>query len=154
MSYGLLDTRRQYRADPAAAVPTFAATHNLSLVGKYWFEKAHLQLSGTYSYGSPRAYHDPNQPGYNQGRTLSFRQLDLSLSYLTHLAGQFIIVHLAVTNVLGRDNRYGYRYAAPDAGTGQYAAVPVRSLTPQMIVAALLISINKKSPGATSVAPD
>ena len=155
VSYGLLDTRRQYRADPAAAVPTFAATHNLSLVGKYWLEKQHLLLSGTYSYGSPRAYHDPNQPGYNQGRTPSFRQLDLSLSYLTHLAGQFTIVHLAVTNVLGRDNLYGYRYAAaPDARTGQYAAVPVRSLTPQMVVAALLISINKKLPGDTSVAPD
>ena len=155
VSYGLLDTQRQYRADPAPAVPTFAATHNLSLVGKYWFEKQHVQLSGTYSYGSARAYHDPNQPGYNQGRTPSFHQLDLSLSYLTHLAGQFTVVHLAVTNVLGRDNRYGYRYAAaPDARTGQFAAVPVRALMPQMVVAALLISINKKSPGDTSVAPD
>ncbi len=155
LSYGLLDTRRQYRADLAPAVPTFAATHSLSLVGKYWFEKLHLQLSGTYSYGSPRAYYDPNQPGYNQGRTPGFQQLDLSLSYLTHLAGQFTVVHLAATNVLGRDNLYGYRYAtAPDAATGQYAAVLVRSLTPQMLVAALLISINKKAPGDTSVAPD
>ena len=155
VSYGLLDTRRQFRGDLAPAVPTFAATHSLSLVGKYWFEKMHLQLSGTYSYGSPRAYYDPNQPGYNQGRTPSFQQLDLSLSYLTHLAGQFTIVHLAVTNVLGRDNLYGYRYAtAPDATTGQFAAVPVRSLTPQLVVAALLISINKKAPGDTSVAPD
>ena len=155
VSYGLLATRRQYRGDLAPAVPTFAATHSLSLVGKYWFEKPHLQLSGTYSYGSPRAYYDPNQPGYNQGCTPGFQQFDLSLSYLTHLAGQFTIVHLAVTNVLGRDNLYGYRYAAaPAAATGQYAAVPVRSLTPQLVVAALLISINKKSPGDTLVAPD
>ena len=28
VSYGLLDTRRQFRADPTAAVPTFAAAHN------------------------------------------------------------------------------------------------------------------------------
>jgi hypothetical protein len=155
VSYGLLDTRRQARADLAAAVPTFAATHNLSVVGKYWFAKLHTQLSGTYSYGSARAYFDPNQPGYNQGRTPSFQSLDLSLSYLTHLAGQYTIVHLGVTNALGRDNVFGYRYAAaPDAATGQYAAVPVRQLAPQMVVAALLISINKKSPGDTSVAPD
>ena len=154
VSYGLLDTRRQFRSDLAPAVPTFAATHNLSLVGKYWFEKQHVLLSGTASYGSPRAYHNPNQPGYNQGRTPSYQSLDLSLSYLTHLAGQFTIVHLAVTNVLGRDNLYGYRYAATPGPDGQYAAVPVRALTPQFVVAALLISINKKSPGDTSVAPD
>jgi vitamin B12 transporter len=154
VSYGLLDTRRQFRADLAEAVPTFAATHNLSVVGKYWLAKLHTQLSGTLAYGSPRAYFDPNQPGYNQGRTPSYQSLDLSVSYLTHLAGQFTIVHLAMTNVLGRDNVFGYRYAtAPDA-SGQFAAVPVRQLAPQMVVAALLISINKKSPGDTSVAPD
>ena len=154
VSYGLLDTHRQFRGDLAPAVPTFAATHNVSLVGKYWFEKLHLQVSGTYAYGSPRAYYDPNQPGYNQGRSPSYQSLDLSLSYLTHLAGQFTIVHLAVTNVLNRDNIYGYRYATTPDAAGQYAAAPVRSLTPQFIVAALLISINRKSPGDTSVAPD
>jgi hypothetical protein len=155
VSYGLLDTRRQARADLALAVPTFAATHNLSVVGKYWLEKQHLLLSGTFSYGSPRAYFDPNQLGYNQGCTPSFQSLDLSVSYLTHIARQFTVVHLSVTNALGRDNVFGYRYAAaPDAATGQYAAVPVRQLAPQMVVAALLISINKKNPGDTSVAPE
>ena len=64
-------------------------------------------------------------------------------------------MHLGVTNALSRDNVFGYRYATtPDAATGQYAAVPQRQLAPQMVVAALLISINKKSPGDTSVAPD
>lgn len=155
VSYGLLDTRRQARADLAPAVPTFAATHTLSLVGKYWVQLLHLQVSATYAYGSPRAYYDPNQPGYNQGRTPSSQQLDLSLSYLTHLAGQYTIVHLSMSNVLGRDNLYGYRYATtPTAATGQFAAVPVRSLTPQLVVAALFISINKKTPGDTSVAPE
>ncbi|RZK55812.1 MAG: TonB-dependent receptor [Hymenobacter sp.] len=154
VSYGLLDTRRQFRADLAPAVPSFAATHNVSLVGKYWLEKQHLLFSGTYAYGSPRAYHDPNQPGYNQGRSPSYQSLDLSLSYLTHLAGQFTIVHLGATNVLGRDNIYGYRYAATAGADGQYAAVPVRTLAPQFFVAALLISINKKTSGDTSVAPD
>jgi hypothetical protein len=154
VSYGLLDTRRQARADLAAAVPTFAATHNLSVVGKYWLPKLHLQLSGTYSYGSPRAYYNPNEAGYNQGRTPSFQQLDLSASYLTRLAGQFTILHLGATNALGRDNIYGYRYAPVPDATGRYASVPTRSLMPQMLVAAVLISINKKTPGDTSVAPD
>jgi len=56
--------------------------------------------------------------------------------------------------VLGRDNIYGYRYAAAPDAAGHYAGVPVRTLAPQFAVAALLISINKKTPGDTSVAPD
>jgi vitamin B12 transporter len=154
VSYGLLDTRRQFRGDLVSAVPTFAATHNLSLVGKYWMQKLHLQASGTLAYGSARAYYNPNLPGYNQGRSPSYQSLDLSLSYLTHLAGQFTIVHLSMTNVLGRDNTYGYRYATTAGADGRYAGVPVRTLASQFVVAALLISINKKSPGDTSVAPD
>ena len=154
VSYGLLDTRRQYRADLAPAAPTFASAHNLSVVGKYWFAKLHLQASGTYAYGSPRAYYNPNLAGYNQARTASYQSLDLGLSYLTHLAGHYTIVHLAMSNVLGRDNTYGQRYAALPDAAGHYASTPVRSLMPQMAVAALLISINKKTPGDTTVAPD
>ena len=154
VSYGLLDTRRQARADLAEAVPTFAATHSLSIVAKYWLPTQHLQFSGTYSYGSPRAYYDPNLPGYNQGRTPAFQQLDLGVSYLTHVAGQFTILHLAATNALGRDNLYGYRYPLLPDASGHYAGVPTRSLMPQLLVATVLISINKKTPGDTSVAPD
>ncbi|RZK92079.1 MAG: TonB-dependent receptor [Hymenobacter sp.] len=113
-----------------------------------------MQVGATLSYGSPRTYYDPNQPGYNQGRTPSFQQLDLSASYLTHLAGEFTIVYLGVTNALGCDNVFGYRYASAPGPDGTFAAVPTRSLLPQLVVGALLISINKKTPGDTSVAPD
>ena len=154
VSYGYLDTQRQYRADPALALPTFAATHNLSLVGKYWLAKLHTQVGATYAYGSPRAYYDPNQPGYNQGRTPSYQDLSLSLSYLTHVARQFTIVYVSVSNALGRSNIYGYRYAtAPDAA-GHYASVAVQPAAPRMLLVAVFISINKKAPGDTSVAPD
>jgi hypothetical protein len=62
VSYGYLDTRRQFRADPVLAVPTFAARHNLSVVGKYYVQKLHTQFGFTYSYGSGRRYHNPNLP--------------------------------------------------------------------------------------------
>ena len=155
VSYGLLDTWRLYRADLAEAVPTFAATHNLSVVAKYWLGELHTQVGATYSYGRPRAYYDPNQPGYNQGRTPSYQSLDLSLSYLTHIARQYTIVYVSASNVLGRDNIYGYRYAAtPDAATGQYASVAVLPAAPRMLFVGVFVSINKKKPGDTSVAPE
>ena len=58
VSYGLLDTRRQYRADLALAVPTFAATHNLSLVGKYWLAK----LTARSATAAPALTTTPTSP--------------------------------------------------------------------------------------------
>jgi hypothetical protein len=154
VSYGLVDTRRQQRRDPQLAVPTFASRHNLSVVGKYWIQKLHTQVGGTYSYGSPRAYYDPNRPGYNQGRTPSFQDLSLNLSYVTSIRKNLTIVHLSCSNVLGRDNVFGYRYAPTPDANGHYNSVPMMPSAPRMFFAALLISINKKQPADTSVAPD
>lgn len=154
VSYGLLDTRRQYRADPVEAVPTFAAAHNLSVVAKYWAPKLHTQFSATYSYGSPRRYNDPTTPHYNQGRTPAFHDLSLNASYLTTLFGQFTIIHVSASNVLGRRNIFGYRYAdAPDAG-GQLNRVAVTAPVPQMLFVGVFISINKKAKVDLETAPD
>ena len=154
VSYGLLDTRRQFRADPIAAVPTFAAAHNLSVVAKYWVQKLHTQFSATYSYGSPRRYDDPTRPGYNQGRTPAFHDLSLNASYLTTLFGQFTIVHVSASNVLGRQNIFGYRYAATPDASGLINRVAVTSPVPQMLFVGVFISINKSAKVDLETAPD
>ncbi len=154
VSYGYLDTERRYRADPVANVPTFAARHGLSVVAKYWVAKTHTQLGGTYAYTGPRSYQNPNQPGYNQGRTPAYQDLSLNLSYLTHLAGQFTILHVAVSNVLGQTQIFGYRYADAPAADGRYGRVALTPGAPRMLFVGLFVSINKKAPGDTSVAPD
>ncbi|RAK62896.1 TonB-dependent receptor [Hymenobacter edaphi] len=154
VSYGLVDTRRQQRQDPVPAVPTFASRHNLAVVGKYWVSRLHTLVGGTFSYGSPRRYHDPNQAGYNQGRTPGFQDLSLNLSYLTSIRRNLTIVHVSCSNVLGRDNVFGYRYApAPDA-TGHYPGVALTPSAPRMLFVGLLISINKKRPADTETAPE
>ena len=143
VSYGYLDTERRFRADPVANVPTFAARHSLSVVAKYWVAKIHTQFGSTLAYTGPRAYHDPNRPGYNQGRTPAYQDLSLNASYLTHVAGQFTIVHVAVSNVLGQAQVFGYRYAAaPDPG-GQYGRVAQAPGAPRMLFVGLFISIDK-----------
>ena len=144
VSYGFLDTRRQYRTDPGLAVPTFAARHSLNVVAKYWVQPLHTQFGLTYAYGSPRAYHDPNQPGYNQGRTPSYQDVSLSASYITRWFGQYTIVYVAASNVLGRANVYGYRYAAAPDASGQYQGVALTPSAPRMLFVGVFISINKK----------
>ncbi|RSK44179.1 TonB-dependent receptor [Hymenobacter perfusus] len=156
ISYGFLDTRRQYRQDPVAAVPTFAARHNVSVVGKYWVGGLHTLLGATASYGSPRRYHDLNQPeaGYNQGRLPSYQELSLNASYITRLFGQYTVVHAAVNNVLGRPNVFGYRYASQPAADGQFNRVAIGPTAPRMVFLGVFISINKKSPGDVNERPE
>ncbi|MFD2785581.1 TonB-dependent receptor [Hymenobacter rubripertinctus] len=157
LSYGFLDTKRQYRQDPVSAVPTFAARHSVSVVAKYWVPALHTQFGATASYGSPRRYHDLNQaePGYNQGRLPTYQDLSLNASYLTHLFGQFTIVHLAVNNVLARPNVFGYRYAQqPAAATGLYNRVAVTPTAPRMVFLGVFISINKQTPGNVNERPE
>ncbi|SHL11853.1 TonB-dependent receptor [Hymenobacter psychrotolerans] len=155
LSYGLLDTRRQYRQDPVSAVPTFAARHNVSVVGKYWVPKLNTLFGATYSYGSPRRYHNPNQhDGYNQGVLPTYQDLSLNASYLTRLFGQFTIVHVSASNVLGRQNIYGYRYAASPDATGQLNRVAITPTAPRMLFVGVFLSINKKSPGDVNERPE
>jgi len=156
ISYGFLDTRRQYRYDPVAAVPTFAARHNVSVVGKYWVGGLHTLLGATASYGSPRRYHDLNQPeaGYNQGHLLSYQELSLNASYITRLLGHYTVVHAAVNNVLGRPNVFGYRYATQPAADGQFNRVAIGPTAPRMVFLGVFISINKKQPGDVNERPE
>ena len=151
VSYGLLDTRRQQRADARVAVPTFAARHNLSLVGKYWLPRQHTLVGATLGYSSPRLSYDPQ---FRAVALPAYHELSLNFSYLTTIQKHLTILHVACTNVLGRENVFGYRYGqAPDAG-GQYARVSVLPSAPRMVFAVLLISINKNRPADTSVAPE
>ncbi|WP_210517469.1 TonB-dependent receptor [Hymenobacter terricola] len=154
VSYGFLDTRRQFRTDPVTAVPTFAARHNLSVVGKYWVQKVHTQVGFTYSYGSPRAYNNPNLPGYNQSRLPAYQDLSLNVSYLTHWFGQFTIVYVSASNALGRNNVYGYTFAGQPDASGQLRSVAVTPPAPRMLFVGVFISINKTSKVDLNEKPD
>ena len=154
VSYGFLDTRRQFRTDPVLAVPTFAARHNLSVVGKYWLQKVHTQVGFTYSYGSSRRYNNPNLPGYNQSTLPSYQDLSLNVSYLTHWFGQFTIVYVSASNVLGRENIFGYTYAGQPDANGQFRSVAVTPPAPRMLFVGVFISINKTSKVDLEAKPD
>jgi vitamin B12 transporter len=63
-------------------------------------------------------------------------------------------VHVSCTNVLGRQNVYGYRYGSTRDASGQFPAVAVLPSAPRMVFVALLVSINKKQPADTNTAPE
>lgn len=123
-SYSYLDTERDYQNFPERATPNFAPKHNASLVTKYWVDKLRSQVGLSYSYGSGRPYHNPNNPGFMQEKTKSYNNLSFNWAYLID---QQKILYFSVSNLLSLNNVSNYQYAnTPDAG-GVYNR---RAITP------------------------
>jgi len=113
LSYSYLDTERDYQNYPIAATPSFANTHNLSVVGKYWIEDWKSQIGFSYQFGSGRTYTNPNIEGFLQEKTKSYNNISLNWAYLI---SQQKILYVSVNNALGFSNINGYQYSrTPDA---------------------------------------
>lgn len=141
ISYSWIDTERNYRDFPETARPSFAAEHNLSIVAKKFVYKLRTQFGATYYIASGRSYTDPNKDGFQTEKTAGVQGLDINLSYLTNLWGNFTVVYLSATNVLGSSQVFAYRYAdQPDAG-GLYQREAVRPGADQFVFAGIFITL-------------
>lgn len=114
VTYSYIDTRRLYSNFPVEATPTFVATHNLNLVGKYFVDKWQTNFSVTYSYASGRPYYDPNYASdpskFLSERTTPYNNLAISVAYLHTFGKWFTVFYLSIDNVTNNHNIFGYRY--------------------------------------------
>ncbi len=140
ISYSYLDTEREYLYFPASATPSFASAHNFSIVYKHFIPKLKTQAGLTLSVASPRPYHDPNRPGFMQGRTPLYQDLSMNLSYLPSPS---VIVHFSCTNVLGYDNIFGYQFSPVEGSEGSYAGSAIRQPAPRFLFLAVFITLSK-----------
>jgi len=140
ISYSYLDTRRDYLYYPETTTPSFASAHNFSIVYKHFINELKTQVGVTYSFASARPYHDPNRPGFMQGRTPNYSDLSANLSYLPT---SWIIVHFSCTNLLGYDNIFGYNYAATPDADGMYAGRAIRQPAPRFLFLGIFITLSK-----------
>ncbi len=140
ISYSYLDTERDYHDFPVQAIPHFASTHNFSVVGKQFISSLKSQVGLTYSYSSPRAYHDPNSEIFNGGRTPSYQDLSMNISYLPK---PFLIIHASVTNLFGRDNIFGYEYSVTPDANGVYESRAIRQAAKRFLFLGVFITISK-----------
>ncbi len=140
ISYSYLDTERDYLNYPIASAPSFASRHNFSVVGKRFISDIKSQVGLTYSYSSPRAYHDPNVETFNSGRTPAYQDLSMNISYLPN---PFLIIHASVTNILGRDNIFGYEFSSTPNANGVYASRSIRQPARRFIFLGILLTISK-----------
>lgn len=140
ISYSFLDTERDYLAFPYAATPSFASKHNFSAVYKHFITSLKTQLGLTYSFGSGRPYYDPNSEKFNGSLTPYYQDVSANISYLPR---NWLIVYASCTNLLGRNNVFGYDYATTPDANGVYASRAVRQAAQRFMFVGVFITISK-----------
>ena len=108
ISYSYIDSERDYRNFPKQVTPNFIADHSLSVVTKYFISDWKSQIGFTNSFSSGRPYNNPNENAFMNSRTKLFNSLSFNWAYLL---SQQKILYFSVSNVLGRENIFGYEYA-------------------------------------------
>jgi hypothetical protein len=111
ISYTYLETKRKYQTYPKEVTPPFAATHTASLVFKKFFEKLNLSTGFTYTYASGRPYFNPNSTEFMSDKTIDYHSLGINGAYLRQIKNCFAVLAFSVTNVIGNDQIFGYRYS-------------------------------------------
>jgi len=139
ISYSFINSKRNYKDYPILATPHFVSAHNLSLVYKRFFTAINTYVGATYSYASGRPYHDPNTQNFMNGKTKSYNDISLGITYLTSVFKKEAILHLMVNNILGFENVYGYRYRSAPDEIGAFESKAIRP--PVQRQAVFLISI-------------
>lgn len=141
ISYSYLDTKRDFKNYPYEVIPTFASKHNLSFVYKHWFSSLRSLVGASYKFSSPRYYTDPNQPGFNNQKTIPYHTLDLNWSFLYR---ENIIFYAGVSNVLGFKQEFGYSYAQIPDQDGIYQSQAIVPGADRFFVIACFITLSNR----------
>jgi hypothetical protein len=141
ISYSFIDTRRNYKNYPNAAPPVYAAKHNLSIVYKQWFDKIQSLVGLSYNFASGRPYYNPNNENFMADYTKCYNDLSMNISYLTKVFNKQTVIHLSVSNILGFENVYSYRYSPNPNEDMIYEAHPVKAGAKRFVVLVFILSI-------------
>jgi len=127
LTYSYVDSKRRFNGFDTQVRPSFAPQHNFSAVVKYWIADLKSQVGGTFSWNSGLPYDSPNRAGEMESLSPDFASLSLNWSYLFR---QNLIIHASVSNVTGRENVFGYRYANESDSNGFYEREPIGQAAP------------------------
>ncbi len=139
ISYSYSDAKRNYLNYKETASPIYSSKHNTSVVYNQWIDKLSTYIGLTYSYSSGRPYYNPNNASFLSDRTQGNHDLSFNASYLTEFWGASAIVHLSVSNVLGFDKVYGYRYDNQPNENNEFEAHPITPTAKRFAVLVLVL---------------
>lgn len=140
VTYSFVDSRRKFAQYTEMVQPGFAPMHNASIVIKHFVSGLKSQLGGSFAINDGYTYTDPNFAGQMNAKTKGFRDLSLSWSYLPK---PNLIIHFACSNVLGRDNIFGYQFSPTPNESGKYESLPIRQTAPRFIFLGIFLTLSK-----------
>lgn len=140
VTYSYVDSERKFGRYTTAVQPSFAPNHSASIVLKRFVSKLKSQIGGSWNWNDGLTYDNPNLPGEQESRAKDFSNLSLSWSYLPRAN---LIFHFACTNVLGRENVFGYQYSNQPNSSGQYASAPIIQGAKRFFFIGMFITFSK-----------
>jgi len=141
ITYSFLDTERKYLHFPIQTTPSFASKHNFSIVYKHFVTKIKSQPGFTYSYASGRPYNNPDDNEFNGSRTHSYQDLSVNWSYLPNPS---LIIYFSCTNILGRDNVFGYEYSSGLNPQGVHNSRAIRPTAKHFVFVGIFVTLSKE----------
>ncbi len=140
ITYSYVDSRRIFDQFKTKVQPGYAPRHNFSIVAKRFISTLKSQLGLSFSLNDGYTYSNPNESGEMNSRTKSYQNLSMSWSYLPK---PNLIIHLAVNNVLGRENIFGYAYASNPNEQGRFESLPSGQAAPRFIFLGVFLTLSK-----------
>jgi len=107
---------------------------------KHFISPLRSQLGLSFSLNDGYTFHDPNRSGQMNSKTQSYQSLGLGWSYLPR---PNLILHFACSNVLGRDNTFGYQYSKEPDTNGYYDSKPLGQGTPRFLFIGIFLTLSK-----------
>ena len=102
-----------------------------------------LHLSATYAFTSGRPYYNPNKPDeqFLKDRTIDYHSMGLQFNYLVDIGKAKTVFILNISNVLGSNQVYYYRFASKPDNSGLYRSAAVTPPAKRFIFIGAYISI-------------
>ena len=141
VTYSFVDSKRSFNQYQTQVQPSFAPKHNISIVVKHFIAPLKSQLGASFAFNDGYSYTNPNVDNSAMNSTTkSFQNLSLSWSYLPK---PNLIIHLACTNVLGRDNVFGYTFSPKANSQGVFESIPQGQVAPRFLFLGIFLTLSK-----------
>lgn len=140
VTYSFVNSERKFDQFSNQVQPNFAPKHNFSIVAKHFITNLNSQFGASISLNDGYTYSNPNLPGEMNSKTESYQSLSLSWSYLPK---PNLIIHLACSNVLGRENIFGYTYTQNPNEMGVFESLPSGQVAPRFLFLGIFLTLSK-----------
>ena len=140
ISYSFIDSKRKFDNFTSPVQPGFAPRNNFSVVVKHFVTSLKSQFGLSFTMNDGFTYTNPNFAGEMNSKTKGFQDLSLGWSYLPK---PNLIIHLACSNILGRDNIFGYNFSPQPDANENFASLPIRQGAPRFLILGIFLTISK-----------